>query len=104
MDPATLCCPNPHCPARGQTGQGNMGIHVRKEQRSICHGCPKTFRATTGTVFDRLRTSGATVGIVVTLLASGCPVPAIVAAFGLEERTVAAWWARAGRQGQAVHE
>jgi hypothetical protein len=41
---------------------------------------------------------------VVTLLAHGCPVQALVAAFGFDERTVAAWWARAGRQGQAVHE
>jgi len=42
--------------------------------------------------------------IVVTLLAHGCPVQAIVAAFGFDERTVAAWWARSGRQGQTVHE
>lgn len=42
--------------------------------------------------------------IVVTLLAHGCPVQAIVAALGFDERTVATWWARAGRQGQAVHE
>jgi hypothetical protein len=27
----------------------------------------------------------------------------IVAAFGFDERTVAAWWARTGRQGQTVH-
>jgi hypothetical protein len=39
----------------------------------------------------------------VTLLAHGCPVQAIVAAFGFDERTVAAWWAGSGRQGQAVH-
>src|SRR2546425_7849516 len=31
-------------------------------------------------------------------------VTAIVAAFGFDERTVAAWWARSGRQGQAVQE
>jgi hypothetical protein len=67
----------------------------------VCH---KTFSATKGTVFYRLRTSAETVVIVVTLLAYGCPVQAIVAAFGLDERTVADWWARAGRQGQAVHE
>jgi hypothetical protein len=30
-------------------------------------------------------------------------VQAIVAAFGFDERTVAAWWARSGRQGQTVH-
>jgi len=38
------------------------------------------------------------------LLAHGCPLKAIVAAFGFDERTIAAWWARSGRQGQAVHE
>ena len=42
--------------------------------------------------------------LVVTLLAHGCPVQAIVAAFGFDERTVADWWARSGRQGQDVHE
>jgi hypothetical protein len=42
--------------------------------------------------------------LVVTLLAHGCPLQALVAAFGFDERTRAAWWARSGRQGQAVHE
>jgi transposase-like protein/IS1 family transposase len=104
MDPTTTFCPHRNCPARGQTGQGNIGIHSRKEQRFICHACHTTFSATTGTVFYRLRTSAETVVIVVTLLAHGCPLQAIVAAFGFDERTVAAWWARSGRQGQAVHE
>ena len=104
MDPTTVFCPNEHCPARGQTGQGNIGIHSRKEQRFICHACRKTFSARKGTVFYRLRTSAETVVIVVTLLAHGCPLQAIVAACGFDERTVAAWWARSGRQGQAVHE
>jgi transposase-like protein len=103
MDPTTAFCPNWHCHARGQIGQGNSGIHARKEQRFICHECHKTFSATTGTVCYRLRTSAETVVIVVTLLAYGCPVQAIVAACGLDERTVAAWGARSGRQGQAVH-
>lgn len=104
MDPTTVFCPNGNCPARGQTGQGNIGIHSRKEQRFLCHACHKTFSATKGTVFYRLRTSTETVVLVVTLLAHGCPVQAIVAAFGFDERTVADWWARSGRQGQAVHE
>ena len=104
MDPTTTFCPNQNCPARGQTGQGNIGIHSQKEQRFICHACHKTFSARKGTVFYRLRTSAETVGLVVTLLAHGCPLQAIVAAFGFDERTVAAWWARSGRQGQAVHE
>src|SRR5262244_745305 len=104
MDPTTVFCPNGHCPARGQTGRGNIGIHSRKEQRFICHECDKTFSATTGTVFYRLRTSAELVVTVVTLLAHGCPLQAIVAAFGLDERTVADWWARAGQQGQAIQE
>src|SRR4029434_3374709 len=104
MDPTTTFCPNRNCPARGQTGKGNIGIHSQKEQRFICHACHKTFSARKGTVFYRLRTSAETVAIVVTLLAHGCPLQAIVAAFGFDERTVAAWWARSGRQGQAVHD
>jgi transposase-like protein len=104
MDPTTTFCPNGNCPARGHTGQGHIGIHAQKEQRFICHACQKTFSARTGTVFSRLRTSADSVVLVVTLLAHGCPVPAIVAALGFDERTVAAWWARSGRQGQTVHE
>lgn len=104
MDPTTVFCPNLACPARGQIGEGNIGIHSRKEQRFLCTACQKTFSATKGTVFYRLRTAAETVALVVTLLAHGCPVHAIVAAFGLDERTVAAWWARSGRQGQAVQE
>ena len=104
MNPTTVFCPNGNCPARGQTGQGNIGIHARKEQRFICHACHKTFSATTGTVFYRLRTAAETVVLIVTLLAHGCPVHAIVAAFGFDERTLADWWARSGRQGQVVHE
>ena len=104
MDPTTTFCPNRNCPARGQTGQGNIGIHSQKEQRFICHACHKTFSARKDTVFYRLRTSAETVVIIVTLLAHGCPLQAIVAAFGFDERTIADWWARSGRQGQAVHE
>ena len=104
MDPRTTFCANEHCPARGQIGRGNIGIHSQKEPRFICHACHKTFSARQGTVFSRLRTSAETVVLVVTLLAHGCPVQAIVAAFGCDERTVADWWARSGRQGQAVQE
>ena len=42
--------------------------------------------------------------MVVTLLSYGCPVQAIVHAFGLDERTVAAWRDRAGVQCQKVHQ
>jgi len=39
---------------------------------------------------------------VLTLLSHGCPPQAIVAAFGLDERTVASWQQRAGAQCQRV--
>jgi hypothetical protein len=55
-------------------------------------------------VVYRLRTSSETVTRVVTLLAHGCPLQAIVVAFDLDERTVATWGARASRPSQAVQE
>ena len=82
MDPARTFCPNLACAARGQTGQGNIGIHSRKEQRFICTECHKTFTATKGTALYRLRTAAETVSLVVTLMAHGCPLQAIVVAFG----------------------
>src|SRR5712692_748896 len=104
MNPTTTFCPNVACPARGQTGQGNIGIHSCKDKRFICTECHKTFSATKGTAFYRLRTSAETVSLVVTLLAHGCPLQAIVVAFGYDERTVAGWVARGGDQGKAVQE
>lgn len=44
-----------------------------------------------GEPYYRLRIAEAQVTLVVTLLAHGCPVAAIVAAFQLDERTVYAW-------------
>ncbi len=55
-------------------------------------------------MFEGLRTSRELVVIVVTLLAFGCPVQAIVQAYGLDERTVASWRDRAGSQCQRVHQ
>jgi hypothetical protein len=66
--------------------------------------CKQTFSARRGTMFEGLRTSTELVVIVVTLLAFGCPVQAIVQAYGLDERTVASWRDRAGKQRQRVHQ
>lgn len=103
MDPQTVFCPNSGCPARGQRGQGNIGVHSHKEHRYICHVCHQTFAATKGTVFYRLQTDVGEVTRVVTLLAYGCPLQAIVVAFGLDERTVKAWLTRAGQHAEQVH-
>jgi transposase-like protein len=104
MDPYRQFCHNPACPARGQVGQGNIRIHSRTEQRYRCRTCRQTFAATAGTPFYRLQRPTALVTVVLTLLSHGCPLQAIVAAFALDERTVASWLARAGAHGHAVHE
>jgi transposase-like protein len=103
MDPQTRFCPNVHCVDRGRCGQGNIRIHSYKKGRYRCHTCGGTFGPTTGTAFFRLRTPTPVVTTVLTLLAHGCPPQAIVAAFGLDERTVASWQHRAGAQCQRVH-
>jgi hypothetical protein len=66
--------------------------------------CAKTFSVSKGSIFYRLKTAPQTVILVLTLLAYGCPVQAIVMGFGFDERTVQEWWRRAGQHCQAVHE
>jgi transposase-like protein len=104
MDPREQFCPNIACPARGKVGENNIVVHSRKEARYQCNICGKTFAATTGTPFYRLHHSSELMVIVATLIAHGCPLQAIVAAFHLDERTVMDWQERAGRHCQRVHE
>ena len=54
-------------------------------------------------MFEGLRKPMELIVIVVTLLSYGCPVQAIVHAFGLDERTVASWRDRAGAYCEQVH-
>jgi len=104
MNPKEQFCSNWACCNRGKVGAGNITIHSRKEERYRCKTCKKTFSATTGTALYGLKKEASLVILVVTLLVWGCPVQAIVVAFGLDERTVRAWLARAGEQGQQVHQ
>lgn len=104
MNPQEIFCPNIDCPARGQTGKGNIGIHSQKERRCICHVCGKTFVETKGTIFYRLHTDIETVMLVITLIAYGCPLKAIEKAFGFHERTIRNWWQRSGQHCRRLHE
>jgi transposase-like protein len=104
MDRTTVFCPNLECPARGQTNQGNIWIHSQQEQRYRCTVCRQTFVARKGTALYRLHKAEELMTLVITLLAYGCPVAAVVAAFPLDERTVAAWQRRAGRQCEQLHQ
>jgi transposase-like protein len=104
MDPQRQFCHNLACPDRGRTGQGNIRVHSQRTWRYRCQTCRKTFAATAGTMFYRLQTAAELVTVVLALLSHGCPLQAIVAAFAVDERTVAAWQARAGQHSRAVHE
>lgn len=99
MRPELVVCPNSSCGASGRTG-----VHSHTERRYICHACGKTFAETVGTPFYGLKHPAWLVVVVLALLASGCPIPAIVFAFGLDERTVTDWQQKAGQHAKAVQE
>jgi transposase-like protein len=90
-DASQLFCPNLDCSARGKIGAGNLVSHGKARERYKCKICKKTFSVNQGTMFEGLRKPEELIVIVVTLLAYGCPVQAIVHALGLDERTVARW-------------
>src|SRR6266496_6371613 len=103
-DASQLFCQNEACPARGQVGAKTIVRYGQKRERYQCKVCKKTFSARQGTMFEGLRKPVELIVIVVTLLTYGCPVQAIVHAFGLDERTVASWRDRAGEHCQQIHQ
>jgi transposase-like protein len=104
MDPHHLFCPNPDCPARGQRQRGNITVHSQAEHRFCCSLCGQTFSLQKGTCFYRRRVAPAVITQVLTLIAHGCPIPAIVAAFGFQARTVRGWVEAAGAHCQRLHQ
>ncbi|MHA0047809.1 hypothetical protein ACXXCZ_17550 (plasmid) [Deinococcus sp. PEB2-67] len=64
-----------------------MGVHSRRDARYRCHRCHTTY----GTPLYRLKTDPNIVQLVLTLLTFGCPIPALVMAFKIDERTLADW-------------
>lgn len=103
MDPQGVSCANPDCADRGAADKSNVKVHSHKERRFRCLTCGKTFAATKGTPLYRLHKDQSLFLCVITLLVHGCPLPAVVAAFGLDERTVAAWQSKAGEHCAGVH-
>jgi transposase-like protein len=104
MNLEEVFCPNEGCVDKGVMGKGNIVWWQQGRQRCYCKSCGRTFSYRKGTMFYRLRTAEKVVSQVVTLLAYGCPCQAIVAAFGMDERTVRDWQHRAGQHARAVHE
>lgn len=103
MTPQEEFCPNMDCPDRGKINEGNIVCHSQKEKRCKCTTCGKTFSVTKGTALFGLKKGHNLFVMVVTLLAFGCPVQAIVKAMGLDERTVRSWWLKSGEQSERVH-
>ncbi len=99
MRPELVVCPKSECGASGR-----IGVHSHAKRQYICHACNKTFAETTGTMRYDLKHPAWLVLLILALLAYGCPVPAIVLAFGLDERTVADWQLKAGRHAKTVQE
>jgi transposase-like protein len=99
LRPELAVCPNSACGA-----SNHIGVHSHKERRYICHTCGKTFAETVGTPLFGLKHPTWLVVVVLALLAHGCPIPAIVFAFGLDERTVTDWRGKAGRHAQHLQE
>jgi len=97
LRPELMTCP--HC-----GGVKHIGIHSHQERRYVCHQCRCTFSETKGTVFFGLHYPIWVVVLVLTLLAHGCPMVAIVAAFFIDERTVLGWLQKAGQQGKVIQE
>jgi transposase-like protein len=96
MDPHAQFCHNRRCRAYGRSGEGHVVIHSQKERHYHCKRCGQTFCESRGTALYRVHKPKWLVLAVVTLLAYGCPVQAIVAAFDLDERTVARWQKESG--------
>ena len=63
-------------------GEGNIRMHSRTPERYRCRVCKSTFSARRGTMLEGLRKPTELIVTVVTLLAYGCPIQAIVHAFG----------------------
>jgi hypothetical protein len=103
MDPRGQFCHNPGCSARGQLGLADIRVQSQKERRYPCSHCGEISAATRETPFYHLKQPGELVTIVIILLCHGCPVP-VVAAFGLDERTIANRRDGAGRHGRRLHE
>ena len=97
MRPELVVCPKSDCGASDR-----IDVHAHKKRQYICHACGKTFAETTGTLRYDLKHPAWLVVLVLTVLAYGCPVPAIVMAFGLDERTVADWQLKAGQHAKQV--
>ena len=103
MNPHQRWCHIRRCRAYGRPGEPHRDP-CQKERRYQCKRCRRTFSETTDTPFYRMHKPKWLVLAVVTLLAHGCPLQAIVAAFAIDERAVVRWQRDSGSQCRRIHE
>jgi transposase-like protein len=97
MRPDLIVCPFCEC-------RNRVGVHSHTQRRYICHACNKTFAETAGMPLYGLKYPAWQVTLVLALLSAGCPEQAIVFAFGIDERTIAEWQAKAGQHAKRIQE
>src|SRR5437868_925138 len=102
-EPPSLILSQPPLPGQGRGRSGHHQGPLLRGATLPLHDLPQDLRRHHGHPFYRLHKDPALFVCVVTLLAYGCPTQAIVAAFGLDERSVAAWQNKAGGHVRAVH-
>jgi transposase-like protein len=90
-------CPNAEC-LENRTPQSILQTHIERygltqagRQRYRCTACGRTFRATTGTLFYRRRTSAADILETLALIAAGHRVSSIARVKGHKEDTILHW-------------
>lgn len=103
MNLQTVFCANAGCRDKYVRDKGNIISHGQKRPRCKCTTCGRTFAYKRGTAFYGLRSDVSEIICVVTLVAYGCPVAAIVAAFERDERTIARWLQRCGHHAEVFH-
>jgi len=110
MSPSPLVCPYLDGAHKGCTDTGTISVQAYKSRedrtptRDHCAACDRPFSARRCTPFDRLHHPASLMGVVLTLRAHGCPVPAVVLALGRDERTVRAWLLKAGVPAATFHD
>lgn len=104
LQPKKEFCSCETCPSKGQVGRGNIIIHDSNRGMFKCKVCGTTFSETKQTMFHGLKTPKDTVILVLTLLTFGCPIQAIVKAFGFDKRTVKSWIIKAGLHCEDLHQ
>ncbi len=95
MQPSLAQCP--YCITETQ-----VKVHSHKERRYRCCTCRHTFSERYGTPLMHLKYPLPIVMVVLALLSHGCPLAAIVFAFGIDERTVASWQQKVGKHAKCV--